>query len=201
MKATERDTEYKLWYPSMSLYFDVYCHNMNGSPSEYLTLPAGGASNYIYKGKPWYNMAWYGKPCRGEFSKVRLVLTDRLKILRTDTTFMTKDNPRCSLLLDGNGHKSTITGYGATKDCYVRRRPTGKFKIDLTGNIFRIPNDVTWKAIGYKPTMEMFIKSSDGKSISASCGGECGGCVPSSGEYIPLDLSGNFLRLPCIYLY
>ena len=57
------------------------------NPTEYLTLAAGAVSNYIYKGVPSNARNW-GKECLGKFSKVRLVLSNPIKILRSDISFM-----------------------------------------------------------------------------------------------------------------
>ena len=184
MNSSAKDGEYKLWYPKQSVYLKIYCYNMSGNPSEYLTLPAGGASNYIYKGKG--DQAYAGS-CRGEFSKVRLILTSPVKILRTDTTFMRTTGSKCSPL-----RSNEIIGYGSAGGCSESRGTTGKFNIDLSGTLYQVPFDLAWQAAGFHPKMEDFRKSSDGKTISASCGGFCGFCNPSTGNHIPLDLPGNW---------
>ena len=204
-----RDGEYNLWYPRGSTYLKIYCHNMIGSPTEYLTLPAGEASNFIYKGKknPSYTWVNYGMPCRGEFSKVRLLLTYPPKIVRNDTTFMTRK------ILQNNGTFTTasasvcwlfsyiqrgirlftIEGYGGAGDCLGSFSATGKFKIDLSGTLFRIPKTVLWKKNGYKTKIKDFMQLTD-QIVSATCGGYCGGCNPASGRvHLPLELTGSYL--------
>ena len=184
MDKTSKDGEFTLWYSNKSIYIKVYCHNMTGDPSEYLSLPAGGATNYIYKGSR-SNSATWGNPCRGRFNKVRLILAQSIKILRSDTTFMTTDDQKCSPL------SSYIKGYGAAGDCVWGS--SGEFKIDLSGTPYKIPNAVSWASEGYQNRMKSFVKSSDGKTVSAFCGGYCGSCNPLSGKYIPLDFSGSYL--------
>ena len=179
MNPSAKDGEYRLWYPYKSKYLTIYCNDMTGNPSEYLTLPAGRASNYIYKGEG--DKAYAGS-CRGEFSKVRLMLGSQLKILRTDTAFMTTVGSHCTPLR-GN----EIPGYGSAGGC--KGGTTGHFKIDLSDTLYKIPESVYWTAGGTPPNMKNFVRSSDGKKISASCGGSCGFCNPSSGnQYIPLDM-------------
>ena len=158
---------------------------MTGNPSEYLTLPAGGASNYIYKGSPSNSERW-GKPCRGEFNKVRIVLRHPIRIVRSDITFMKTDKPNCSPLLQGDGDSTRINGYGGAGDCKFGY--TGKFQINLSGTLFKIPSKISWKAEGYQSQVWKMNRSIDGKTVSVSCGGYCGRCNPSSGDYIPLDL-------------
>ena len=185
MNSTSKDGEYELWYPETSVYLKIYCYNMTGNPSEYLTLPAGGISNYIYKGDPRNSETW-GQPCRGEFSKVRLILTNPIRILRSDTTFMKTDKPKCSPLFQSDGKPIGINGYGGAGDCHGGWQ--GNFKIDLSGTPFKIPDDVWWKTGGSLAKVRRSVKYNNGKTVSAYCGGYCGSCVPSSGDVIPLDL-------------
>ena len=206
-----RDGEYKLWYPGGSTYLKIYCHNMTGSPTEYLTLPAGGISNFIYKGdkNPEYTWVKLGIPCRGEFSKVRLLLTYPPKIVRNDITFMTRKilqnngtftatNASGCLLFSHTNRRilySSIKGYGGAGDCSCEFCATGKFKIDLSGTPFRIPKTVLWNKWGYKSGIKYFMQRYD-QIVSATCGGSCGGCEPTSGgEYLPLELAGSYLYL------
>ena len=115
---------------------------MTGNPSEYLKLPAGGASNYIYKGTPGNSASW-GKPCRGEFNKVRLILTYPLKILRSKVTFMVKSDPKCSPLLRNNGKPTAIEGYGGAGDCTGIGASIGEFHVNLSGTLFKIPSKIS----------------------------------------------------------
>ena len=196
INSAARDGEYELWYPRNSTFLKIFCHNITGAPTEYLTLPAGGATNYVYKGGPSNSPTW-GKSCRGEFSKVRLLLTNPLRILRSDTTFMTTDEPDCSPLLRNNGDPTQINGYGGAGGCSGIGTSTGKFQIDLSGTFYRVRSNVSWKIEGWKdgdPRIREFMKSSDGKNISAFCGGYCGWCNPSTGKYIPLILIGIYLQ-------
>ena len=191
MNSTAIDGEYMLWYPLRSRYIRIYCHNMTEKPSEYLTLPAGGSSNYIYKGSSSYSAAW-GKSCRGEFSKVRLLLTHPLRILRSDVTFMATNDPTCSPLLVDDGRSTTIEGYGGAGGCGGDGAGTGQFHIDLSNTFFKVPGNIYWIVQGDHPRMSRYMKSNDGQLIFGSCGGYCGACNPSSGKYIPLDLPGNY---------
>ena len=192
MNSTAQDGEYKLWYPEKSVYLNIYCHSMTGNPTEYLALPAGAASNYIHKGVPSNARNW-GRQCLGKFSKVRLVLSNPIKILRSDITFMEKDDPNCNPLTPH--HPGAMIGYGSAAGCNNGNWPSGYFKIDLSGTQYRIPSNVTWINTGYRKRMEQYVKSENGKTVSARCGGYCGACNPSSGEYIPLDLTGRNLYL------
>ena len=191
MNSAARDGEYRLWYPLKSRYITIYCHNMKGEPSEYLTLPAGGSSNYIYKGSSSDSTSW-GKPCRGEFSKVRLMLTQPLGILRSDITFMTTNDPKCSPLLRDDGNPTMIDGYGGAGGCGGIGGSTGEFHIDLSGTLFKVPGNISWIVEGNYPKMRRYMKSNDGQLIFGLCGGYCGVCNPSSGKYVPLDLPGNY---------
>ena len=180
MNPTASDGEYEVWHHKYSVFISIYCHNMSGNPLEYLTLPAGGASNYVYRGK-WRKPLL--APCRGEFSKVRLLLTYPLKIFRNDTTFMKTIGSKCF----------PYVGYGGAKDCEAPYSITGKFSIDLSGTPYRIPDTVSWSPKGFSAKMSNYIKSNDGQRISANCGGDCGDCNPSSGKYLPLEFKSNYL--------
>ena len=183
------DGEYKLWYPSDAMYIKIYCHNMASTPSEYLTLPAGGTSNFIYKGGG--GSAW-GEVCRGSFSKVRLVLTSPLQIKREDIAFMATSSSTCSPLnrLPVSTVSTDISGFGGATSCNYAA--SGQFKIDLSGTFYKIPDTVSWRLKGHSEVMANYFKSSDGQIVSANCGGGCGFCNPSSGTtYIPLELTGN----------
>ena len=188
--SNARDGGYKLWYPMSSVWIEIYCHNMTGKPVEYLTLPAGRETNYIYKGQAHSFPPW-GSPCRGEFSKVRLILTYQPKIHRTDATFMTTNDPQCSPFTP-HDRTDIIDGYGSASDCSWGN--FGNFSIDLSGTIFHVPKIIEWRAYGYQSQMKNYWKSSDGKMVSATCGGYCGNCRPvSEGKYLPLNLTGRFL--------
>ena len=176
---------------------------MNKNPSEFLTLPAGRENNYIEKGKGDNINKWvkWGKPCRGEFSKIRIILKDPpclgcVRVDRKDVTFMTTDS-KCSPLKREDGRPTDNSGFGGASGCYWRHHATGKFNIDLSDTMWRIPESVSWKAKGYMPAMKNFKMSADRQRVSAICGGHCGGCTPSSGEqYLPLEfavLKGNCL--------
>ena len=178
MNPSATDGEYEVWHRRYSVFINIYCHNMSKNPLEYLTLPAGGTSNYVYRGK-WKELS----PCRGEFSKVRFLLTYPFKILRNDTTFMKTIGSICL----------PYVGYGGAKDCKAEYSHTGKFSIDLSGTPYRIPDAVTWSSVGWCAAMSNYIKSNDGQKVSANCGGRCGECCPSSGEYLPLEFKSNYL--------
>ena len=194
MHPDAQDGEYVLWYSKCTLYIKIYCYNMMANPSEYLTLPAGKRRNYIYKGNGSYP-SW-GAPCRGEFSKVRLVLTYPPKILMKDKTFMTTNHQQCSP--SGHDGIAGIDGYGIAGDCSGPKGTTGNFSIDLSGTFVRISKNTTWEETGWEPSMKNYINSDNGQVVSANCGGYCGRCIPTSGEtYLPLDLRGDHFR-PCL---
>ena len=180
-KFAALDGEYDLWYSSNSTYIKIYCHNMSVDPTEYLSLPAGGESNYICKGEG-SNPAKYGPPCCGKFRKVRLIITSIIQILRTDTTFMTPSDSNCSPLT-----AKAIIGYGSAGGC--NKVANGNFKIDLTGTLHRISMNVSWVSQGYQPKFTNYHISSNGRIVSAYCGGHCGHCNPTSGYTLPLELA------------
>ena len=160
---------------------------MTTNPSEYLVLPAGEESNFICKGKG-VKPETYGPPCCGSFSKVKLIITNKLRIIRTDTTFMTTNGSNCSLL-----REKEIEGYGSAGGCF--KSTTGKFKINLSGTPYRIPADVVWIHEGWNSKIANYHKSIDRRIVSADCGGQCGFCNPTSGStYLPLELTGSYFN-------
>ena len=154
------------------------------TPYEYLTLPAGESSNYICKG---IGPIWYGIPCCWNYRRVRLIFNGTsIYILRADRRFITTSASGC---LATRGHE--IAGYGSAGGC--NSSATGEFKIDLTGTVFRIPGNAFWIPGGARKKIANFSKSDDGQIVSARCGGNCGGCNPSSGPtYLPLDLTCSY---------
>ena len=181
------DGEYEIWFSKNSTYLRIYCHNMTTNPSEYLVLPAGGESNFICKGKGVHPET-YGPPCCGSFTKVRLIITNKLQIIRTDTTFMTSSDSNCFQLKEKGIH-----GYGSAGGCFGST--TGKFKIDLSGTPYSIPVDVVWIHKGWNPNIANYHKSIDRRIVSADCGGQCGVCNPTSGStFLPLELTGSYFN-------
>ncbi|MDY7224890.1 immunoglobulin-like domain-containing protein [Hyalangium rubrum] len=108
----------------------VHCHDMAGTPREYLTLPStGSTTNYSYYGRgpntaPGGQTTWYTK---ARFDPAALALT------LDDTTFATSEGWKRF----GNTYvySSALAGAG---DCVNTYSQTGRGNVDLTGTPFDI---------------------------------------------------------------
>jgi len=149
----------------------VYCHDMAGTPREYLSLPnTGGSYNYSHYGVG-PNTSTGG--LRTTFSKVRF-LPQTLVIVTGDTTFS-----------ESTGYKRFgseyvySNGYGLAGDCVGNGSKTGHANVDLTGTPFAIvPNQS--QLSGSQPAGA--ATQSGYQMVSITGGGYCGGHSVSSGE-------------------
>jgi len=121
---------------------DVYCHDMAGTPREYLTLPnTGSTTNYAHYAQspntsPTGLKTWYTK-ARFDPATTTLILDD--------TTFSTSEG---WVRFGSNYVYSQSLGNAA--NCVAARSQTGRGNIDLTGTPFDIaPNQ--FQLGGYLP--------------------------------------------------
>ncbi|XP_041370257.1 uncharacterized protein LOC121384093 isoform X2 [Gigantopelta aegis] len=150
----------------------VYCHDMVGTPREYVTLKTPNKGVYP-------NLA--NKNCRGEtkaespektgqsiFNKIRVNI-ETMVIDPTDYTFA-----------DTEG---VPVPYGEAKDCYsihygghkAKCGIKGTFTINTAGTGLVIDKQTRWEAKGWNPYAEV-KKSDEGEIVNLLCGGWCGGC-------------------------
>ncbi|XP_071099343.1 A disintegrin and metalloproteinase with thrombospondin motifs 9-like [Haliotis cracherodii] len=167
------DGEYWL-YPRQlnSARVKVYCHGMNSTASEYISL----STPYFMDGPMVANPG-----CRGEipilnpnpslgyhvYTKFGLNI-ETLSITITDRRFYNRTGG-----MDAN--------VGVVKDCYVLRDsacgPRGRAVMDLRGTGFALDGLVTWAVVdvGWTPIV---TRSSKDQVIEIRCGGRCGKCSP-----------------------
>ena len=77
--------------------------------------------------------------------------------------------------------------YGSAGDCYSKSSEDcrqGRFSIDLSKTGAHIRGDLRWVPTGYPDNMferiTNFKSSTDGKIITANCGGSCADCEPET---------------------
>jgi hypothetical protein len=166
------------WGGDVAKPWDAWCHDMAGTPTEYLILVATASGQ---------NFAQYtaggassGTNVRTSFTRVRLdPATSQVTI--GDRTFATST---------GTAHQGSTTitsmNYATASDCYHWNEAHGLANVDLTGTPFRV-ND-TWCLGGYLPAGTAVLSSAD-QVVSITGGGYCGGNSPCGGsldlEYIP----------------
>lgn len=147
---------------------DVYCHDMEGTPREYLTLPkTGSTTNYTYYGQgpntsPTGLTSWYTK-VRFDPATVTLILND--------TTFSTSEG----WVRFGSDYVYSQS-LGGAGDCVGAYSQSGRGNVDLTGTPFNIWPD-QFQLGGYLPAGSATF---DGDQIvNLTAGGYCGGIGPS----------------------
>ncbi|XP_041355348.1 uncharacterized protein LOC121372976 [Gigantopelta aegis] len=170
--ATE-DGEYDLYPPILNgeAVF-IYCHNMTGTPVEYLTLLNYNGGNHPNLGN---------KNCNGEgvspipansgsssFSKIRVDITT-MEVDGADYTFAeTTGKP----IPWGQAADCYSIHYGGNKSpCGIK----GLSVIDTTDTGLMLDPSITWQKTGWNGFAEV-TKSTTGQTISLLCGGWCGGC-------------------------
>jgi GON domain-containing protein len=155
-------------------HVDVYCHDMAGTPREYLSLPRTGGS---------YNTAYYGQGPNTSvgglttaFTRVRLDV-QALKIDMNDLTFSQSTGWKqfASTYVYSNS-------YGLAADCAGAYSQKGWANVDLTGTPFAIiPNQ--FQLNGYLPAGS--ATPSGPQVLNLTGGGYCGA----------ISVPGGFLRL------
>ncbi|ATB36475.1 hypothetical protein CYFUS_001890 [Cystobacter fuscus] len=141
---------------------DVYCHDMAGTPREYLTVKTAATTNYSYYGQGQNTSAggqatWY--------FKVRLDPV-ALTLALDDTTFSWSQG----WMRFGSTFLYT-NPLGSAGDCVADRSQTGRSNIDLTGTPFGIvPGQ--FLVSGYHPAGS--ITYSGSQIVNLTGGGYCG---------------------------
>ncbi|MFY0584016.1 GON domain-containing protein [Cystobacter fuscus] len=150
---------------------EVYCHDMAGTPREFLTLPkTGSTTNYALYGQSPNTSAgglksWYTK---ARFDPATLTLA------LGDTTFATSEG--------WARYGSTYVysqGLGNAADCAAPHSQTGRGNIDLTGTPFDIvPNQ--FRLDGYLPAGS--ATPSGSQIVHLAAGGYCGSIGTADGS-------------------
>lgn len=150
LRNTKRDGEYMLNLKGKVV--PVYCHNMTGTPAEYITLVnlhENYASFYSRRAK---DITKCPKSHHDEleestlpygtthFSKIRIA-PHSMRIIEDDFTFAQTSGKH--------------QGYGTAGDCFSKTEkcPRGEFSINLEGTRFRIRKQTRWDTKGLNSTI------------------------------------------------
>ncbi|XP_067655680.1 A disintegrin and metalloproteinase with thrombospondin motifs 9-like [Haliotis asinina] len=167
ISSSYTDGEYWL-YPRQldAVRVKVYCHAMNTTPSEYISLPtpyfmdAPSLQNYFCTGEIPNNSAWLGYFI---FSKFGLII-ETMEVKPTDRVFYNKTTSLDALV-------------GEVRDCYALSDSScgrrGRAVMDLRGTGLALNETVTWRQNGGVPIV---TRSSNNQVIEIRCGGWCGHC-------------------------
>jgi hypothetical protein len=170
--------------------FTVHCHDMAGSPREYLNLarvgPNQNFSQYTAGGSS------RGTDVRTSFTKLR-INPSTLVVDIGDLTFSTSVGE----LRHVGGPMVTSMAYGVAMACVQAFGTEGRANIDLQGMPFSIDNGFVgggWLAAGSATI------SDDNKRADIVGGGLCGWHTPAPAMYNPFNPSpGDFhLKLKCV---
>ncbi|MDY7224891.1 LamG-like jellyroll fold domain-containing protein [Hyalangium rubrum] len=143
---------------------DVFCHDMAGTPREYLTLPnTGSAFNYTHYGvsdntSPTGQTTW--------FTKVRFNPAT-LTLLLDDTTFSTSEG-----WMQFGELYIYVNPLGGASDCVTFGSVTGRGNIDLRGTPFDIVLD-QFVLGGNEPAGSATFSGT--QIVNLTGGGYCGG--------------------------
>ena len=161
--------------------FTVYCHNMTGTPSEYLTLAnTGGNFNY---GQYTAGGASPGSNVRTNYTKVRLNPAT-LTVNTGDQVFSSLNGE-----LNHSGGSLVVKSmpYGTAMGC--NGSANGTANIDLTGTPFAV-ND-TFTPGGAGPSGSATFSSND-QVVQVTGGGFCGWNGPNPTIFNPVNITGTF---------
>lgn len=156
----------------------VYCHDMAGTPREYVTLNAQNFSQYTAGG------ASPGSDVRTTFSKVRIDPAT-LTVDIADLTFATSTGR-----LQHGVDTVTSMPYGVAMAC--TGGPAGVGRVDLTATAFVLAD--SFVTGGFSPQGGA-VKSADGRAADLTGGGYCGWISPAPALYNPYNPSAPTYRL------
>ncbi|XP_046380186.2 uncharacterized protein LOC124151652 [Haliotis rufescens] len=167
LSSTYTDGEYWLYPRQLSgVRVKVYCHAMNSTPSEYISLPtpyfmdSPRIQNYHCNGESPsdnYRLGYY------VFSKFGLNI-ETMEIEKSDRVFY-------------NMTGTLTVKVGEVRDCYTQPEsscsPKGRGVMDLRGTGLALNETVKWFHYRQEPIV---TRSSNDQLIEVRCGGWCGGC-------------------------
>ncbi|XP_046553252.1 uncharacterized protein LOC124262746 isoform X2 [Haliotis rubra] len=167
LSSTYTDGEYWL-YPRQldGVRVKVYCHAMNSTPSEYISLPtpyfmdAPSLQNYFCTGEIPHESPWLGYFV---FSKFGLDI-EKMEVKPRDYVFYNKTTSLDAIV-------------GEVRDCYALSDSAcgrrGRAVMDLRGTGLALNETVTWRQTGGVPIV---TRSSNDQLLEIRCGGWCGHC-------------------------
>ena len=152
-------------YPNGQV-FTVYCYDMAGTPSEYLTLAnTGGSSNFsqMTAGHIIYSQLVT------HYTKVRLDPVNLLVDINDKTFSSTTGFP-------SNPWGTAAMDYATGVDCPYPYAQTGRANIDLRETPFAV--NTTFITVGYLPSAGSAVFSADDQIVDLQGGGYCGWISP-----------------------
>ena len=157
----------------------LYCHNMETTPVEYLTLPAtANGANYSLISYPEGAIIT-------QYEKVRLH-PGSLVIDATDMTFaITAESLAGYIALSADQlseYLVTSSDFGRATGCNRNQEgaPLGRANIDLTGTPFIVSPDITFTSFGGELQEASSVVSEDGKTVNLAINGRCGVIHPTA---------------------
>ena len=156
----------------------VHCHDMAGTPREYVTLNAANFAQYTAGG------AAPGTNVRTTFTKVRID-PETLTVDIADLTFATSAGQ-----LNHGTDVVTTMPYGVAMSCDGTASGVGR--IDLTGTAFVLADTFT---VGGYDALGTATTSPDNRAADLAGGGYCGWISPSPYYYGPYNPVGEDFRL------
>ncbi|XP_046580624.1 A disintegrin and metalloproteinase with thrombospondin motifs 9-like [Haliotis rubra] len=171
------DGEYWIYSPTLgNKKVRIYCHNMTGVPSEYVTLVHANQGDYVPLKDP--ECDGIEEPMTGvragvtSFSRVKINI-ENMTVIKNDFEFASST---------GKPNQ-----YGLGRDCYSRHSgnvrntcgPKGTFLIDTRGTGLLINRNIVWKYMNAQ-SWGMVVRSHNGTVIEVHGGGFCGGFEPAT---------------------
>ncbi|MBW2260781.1 MAG: hypothetical protein JRG91_02325 [Deltaproteobacteria bacterium] len=181
---TTTDGPYTLhWGADSTKPWNAWCHDMAGTPTEYLQLAMTGPSYNFSQHTCGGTMGSWGTDVRTTFSRVRLDPATSLVGIG-DFTFSTSTG---SCVMGTTLNWLTVP-YAMAEDCWGSSSARGLGNLDLTGTPFRVSSSTTWGLHGAAPAGAA-TRSSGDQVVDITGGGGCGWNAPASPglelEYIP----------------
>ncbi|MBK8900788.1 MAG: hypothetical protein IPM53_06390 [Anaerolineaceae bacterium] len=156
----------------------LYCHNMDTTPQEYLTLPAtANGANYSVISYPEGAIIT-------QYEKVRLNPSS-LIVDPTDMTFATLAESLAgynSIMGEQlEGYPVTASDFALATGCHRNQpdAPLGRANIDLTGTPFVVSPDIMFTSYGGDVQETLSEVSADGKVVNLAVNGRCGVIQPA----------------------
>ncbi|WP_326834649.1 GON domain-containing protein [Amycolatopsis rhabdoformis] len=161
----------------------VYCHDMAGTPKEYVTLTAPNFSQYTIGG------VTLGTNVRTTFTRVRIDPATLLVDIN-DLTFATSTG---SAVQPGPFVIESMP-YAVAGSC--DHAASGIGRVDLAGTAFVLA--ATWVINGFEPRGGATL-GADGRSADLAGGGYCGSITPAPAIYSPVNptVPDFHLQLAC----
>ena len=147
----------------------IYCHEMNGAPQEFITLPAGEEENY----SKTYTESESSFTGHAFFSKIAVDL-QRLEVPSADYSFARLENQR------GHDLDAKRPAWGKSWSCdeCTDTSVYGKMALNLAGTQFHLPLNLTFVEHGRDTCAKDITYSDKMQAVTTECSGKCGGCFP-----------------------